>query len=91
MINILVFRFQIERLIAKNPQVLYPIRYGVKNQLGSAVDYAYYSYFAVNLKVFSFKTIIDYKNFVRILGYPNRRIIHYYLPIELFSNNEKNF
>lgn len=35
--------------MAKNPQVLYPLRFGPKNTLGSAVDYAYYSFNAVNL------------------------------------------
>ncbi|CAF3319754.1 unnamed protein product [Rotaria socialis] len=36
----------IEHFIAKNPQVLYPVRFGPKNTLGSSVDYAYYSFFA---------------------------------------------
>ncbi|CAF2798149.1 unnamed protein product [Rotaria sp. Silwood2] len=36
----------IERLIAKNPKVLYPIRFGSKHTLGSSVDYAYYSFLA---------------------------------------------
>ncbi|CAF1009149.1 unnamed protein product [Rotaria sordida] len=36
----------IERLIAKNPKVLYPIRFGPKHTLGSSVDYAYYSFLA---------------------------------------------
>ncbi len=46
--NNLFFLLQIERLIAKTPKVLYPIRFGPKNAVGSSVDYAYYSYFAVN-------------------------------------------
>ncbi|CAF1303005.1 unnamed protein product [Adineta steineri] len=36
----------IERLMAKNPRVLYPVRFGPKNLLGSAVDFAYYMFFA---------------------------------------------
>ncbi|CAF3380512.1 unnamed protein product [Rotaria sp. Silwood1] len=36
----------IERLMAKNPKVLYPIRFGPKHTLGSSVDYAYHSFFA---------------------------------------------
>ncbi|UJR35015.1 hypothetical protein I4U23_027791 [Adineta vaga] len=36
----------IERLILKNPKVLYPVRFGPKNHLGSCVDYGYYMFFA---------------------------------------------
>lgn len=34
--------------MAKNPHVLYPVRFGPKNTLASSVDYAYYMFFAVS-------------------------------------------
>ncbi|CAF1274041.1 unnamed protein product [Adineta ricciae] len=36
----------IERIIAKNPRVLYPVHFSQKHLTGSTVDYAYYSFFA---------------------------------------------
>ncbi|CAF2382899.1 unnamed protein product [Rotaria sp. Silwood2] len=36
----------IERLIEKNPKVLYPIRFGPKNSLGSSVDFAHFMFSA---------------------------------------------
>ncbi|CAF4606065.1 unnamed protein product [Rotaria sp. Silwood1] len=36
----------IERLIEKNPKVLYPIRFGPKNTLGSSVDFAHFMFSA---------------------------------------------
>ncbi|CAF0969415.1 unnamed protein product [Didymodactylos carnosus] len=35
----------IERLIEKNPQILYPVTFGPKRTIGSVVDYAYHMFF----------------------------------------------
>ena len=39
---------QIDRLIEKNPKVLYPVRFGPRNTLGSSVDFAYHMFTAVS-------------------------------------------
>ncbi|CAF4138549.1 unnamed protein product [Rotaria socialis] len=36
----------IDRLLEKNPKVLYPIRFGPKNTIGSSVDFAHYMFSA---------------------------------------------
>lgn len=87
--ELLNFSFQIERLIGKNPKVLYPIRFGPKNAIGSAVDYAYYSFFAVS-DIYDLFIDWNVMNF-RIREFLKLPTIHYFLPIELFSKNAKSY